>query len=313
MLLQIEQVTSWYGKNEALKQVSLSISKGSCYGLVGPNGAGKSTLLKILASIILDYQGKIQIANQPNGSQKEQIGYVPQEICLEQNLSALSNLYFFGRLYGLRGQELRKRAAEVLEEIGLSERGKDKVMKYSGGMKRRLNIGCALMHGPKLIIMDEPTVGIDPQSRSYIFQMIARLKKKGCTIIYATHYMEEIEKLCDGVAFIDQGQIIEHGAVNELLQKHAIPSVFVKGNQALPEELDRFGKVTNHHGGYLITTNTPIPVMEAVLHRYQDEPEELIQLEIVRPRLEDVFFSLTGNELRDDKKALQEQAMGGKW
>lgn len=143
-----------------------------------------------------------------NRSIKKLAGYVPQEICLEQTLSAYSNLCFFGELYGLKGKLLKQRVENVLRDIGLAERGKDKVQIFSGGMKRRLNIGCALMHNPNLTMMDEPTVGIDPQSRRYIFQMICELKNKGCTIIYATHYMEEVEQLCDQVAFIDQGKVI---------------------------------------------------------------------------------------------------------
>lgn len=302
MVLHINQVKKEYGNKEALKSVSLVIPKGACYGLVGPNGAGKSTLLKIIASIILDYEGKVRLINLSNQSLKQQIGYVPQEICLEQNLSAISNLYFFGKLYDLKGKELKSRAMEVLKEIGLIDRAKDKVKQFSGGMKRRLNIGCALMHRPNILIMDEPTVGIDPQSRRYIFEMIKQLQQQGCTIIYATHYMEEVEQLCDEVAFIDHGEIIEQGRVEALLQRYATPSVFVKGMKELPEQLITLGDITRHKDGYLITTNQLIAVMETVLQHYQEEPDKLLRLEIVRPRLEDVFITLTGSELRDGQR-----------
>src|SRR5690625_2617708 len=233
-MLKIDIITKSYGKTEALKGISLKITKGTCFGLVRPNGARKSTLLKILASIIQTYQGNVQLTEDQNSHFKEMIGYVPQEISLEQTLTAYNNLCFFGKLYGLKGKELKMRATEVLRDIGLAERGKDKVMHFSGGMKRRLNIGCALMHHPKLIIMDEPTVGIDPQTRRYIFEMIEQLIKKGSTIVYATHYMEEIEQLCHEVAFIDHGKIIEKGKTDELLQRYAIPSVFIKGDRELP-------------------------------------------------------------------------------
>lgn len=296
-------MTKLYENTVALKEISLTISKGSCYGLVGPNGAGKSTLLKVLASIIQNYKGDLQFSN-PNwlnhGNRK--IGYVPQEICLEQTLSAYNNLCFFGKLYGLKGRALKHRATEVLKEIGLTERGKDKVVQFSGGMKRRLNIGCALMHRPELIIMDEPTVGIDPQSRRYIFEMIQRLKQDNRTIIYASHYMEEVEQLCDEVAFIDQGRIVESGKVDVLLQRHKVPSIFVKGNNHLPNDMERFGTSTYTKGGYLLTTSTPLVAMEEVLRLYQDKMEDLERLELVQPRLEDVFFSLTGSQLRDGIK-----------
>ncbi|UJL46840.1 ABC transporter ATP-binding protein [Virgibacillus sp. NKC19-16] len=300
-MLTVNNVQKHYGRMQALKDISLAIQDGICYGLVGPNGAGKSTLMKILASVIQDYRGTVHIkASTIDRKMKEQIGYIPQEICLEQTLSALDNLYFFGRLYGLNGKKLKNRANEVLIDIGLSGRGKDKVISFSGGMKRRLNIGCALMHAPKIIIMDEPTVGIDPQSRRYIFQMIEQLRQKGCTIIYASHYMEEVEQLCDEVAFIDQGEIVENGSIESLLQKNVSPSIFIKGeNNNLPDNIRKFGTLESKDGGYLLATDTPLAAMEAVLNHCKTNNVQLEQLELVQPRLEDVFFSLTGSQLRD--------------
>ncbi|WP_371817595.1 ABC transporter ATP-binding protein [Virgibacillus sp. MSJ-26] len=288
-----------YGKHVALRGVELMIPSGSCYGLVGPNGAGKSTLLKILASVIQDYEGKVDLNGK--GDFKDIMGYVPQEICLEQTFSAFNNLSFFGRIYGLKGKRLKRRVQEVLEEVGLADRSQDKVKDFSGGMKRRLNIGCALMHRPSLIIMDEPTVGIDPQSRKYIFQMIHRLQEQGCTIIYATHYMEEVEQICDNVAFIDQGKMIEEGAVDDLLQKYAVPSVFVKASKPLPESMgmDTFGEIVDYNGGLLVKTDNPLLVMKSISTFYQSNHTEVERLELVQPKLEDVFFSLTGSTLRD--------------
>lgn len=299
-MLTVNNIQKHYGSMQALIDISLTIPDGICYGLVGPNGAGKSTLMKIFASVIQDYKGEVRIgASTIDRNMKEQIGYIPQEICLEQTLSALDNLYFFGKLYGLKGTQLKTRANEVLTDIGLSGRGNDKVITFSGGMKRRLNIGCALMHAPKIIIMDEPTVGIDPQSRRYIFQMIEQLRQKGCTIIYASHYMEEVEQLCDEVAFIDQGEIVENGSVESLLQKNASPSIFMKGENSLPENIRQFGTLESKDGGYLLATNTPLAAMEAVLNHCQRNNAQLEQLELVHTRLEDVFFSLTGSQLRD--------------
>lgn len=298
-MLILNHVSKSYRKKEVLQRVSLSIPAGSCYGLVGPNGAGKSTLLKIIASVIQDYQGDINLRGKALIDKKNTTGYVPQEICLEGTLSAYSNLCFFGEMYGLKGKKLKTRAYEVLQDIGLADQGKKKVANFSGGMKRRLNIGCALMHQPQFIIMDEPTVGIDPQSRQYIFKMIRQLKKSGCTIIYATHYMEEVEQLCDEVAFIDQGKIVEHGKMNELLQKYAVPSVFIKANKPYPKKLETMGEWIDEQGSMLVKTENPQLVMKELLAFYQAHPEDLERLERVKPRLEDVFFSLTGSALRD--------------
>ena len=300
-MLRLDKVTKYYRKKKVLNGISLTIPAGSCYGLVGPNGAGKTTLLKILASVIQDYQGEVELKGKKKRNIKEIVGYVPQEICLEQTLSAYSNLCFFGRINGRKGRELQKRAQEVLRDVGLENRGQDKVMQFSGGMKRRLNIGCALMHMPRLIIMDEPTVGVDPQSRGYIFQMIQRLQEQGCTIIYATHYMEEVEEICDEVAFIDQGKIIEKGRVDDLLHKFAVPSVFVKATKSLPNGLEMIGEIRHHNGGNLVQTETPLLAMEKILSFYQSNPEDIERLELVQPRLVDVFFSLTGSALRDGK------------
>lgn len=299
-MLTIKNVSKNYGKTQALKQVSLSIPKGSCYGLVGPNGAGKSTLMKMIATVIQDYEGEISFNNEKDNQHiKSTLGYIPQEICLEQTVTALQNLYYFGKIYGLKGKQLKQRSEEVLAYIGLLERGNDKVLTFSGGMKRRLNIGCALMNDPTFIIMDEPTVGIDPQSRRYIFEMITQLKQAGCTIIYASHYMEEVEQLCDEVAFIDRGEIVESGGIDRLLQKYAVPSIFIKGKSPLPQNIDQLGTMSEKNGGYVLTTANPLTAMEHVLKHYLNNEEELERLELVQPRLEDVFFSLTGNQLRD--------------
>lgn len=292
-LLTLNGIYKNYGKKTVLSNISLQVSKGSCLGLVGPNGAGKSTLIKIIASIIQDYRGELRF------SDSVRIGYVPQDISLEETVSAKDNLQFFGRLYGLSGKALKERISEVLREIGLEKREKDKVQTFSGGMKRRLNIGCAILHEPDLIIMDEPTVGIDPQSRQHIFQMVDRFREAGKTIIYASHYMEEIERLCDEAAFIDHGKIVENGTIQQILQKHAVPSIFVKGGNALPDKINEFGSVAAKNGGYIVQTNHPLDAMEFVLQFYKEKNDQLERLELVQPKLEDVFFSLTGKELRD--------------
>ncbi|MUK89442.1 ATP-binding cassette domain-containing protein [Ornithinibacillus sp. L9] len=299
-MLNISNVSKHYEKTKALDDVSFHISKGSCFGLVGPNGAGKSTLMKILASIIHDYTGDVFIDNKIlTPEQKEKIGYVPQDICLEEGLSAIGNLSLFGKLYGLTGKKLKLRAIEVLKQINLEKRANDKVSTFSGGMKRRLNIGCSLMHNPDILIMDEATVGIDPQSRNYIFQMINRIKNDGRTIIYASHYIEEVELLCDEVVFIDSGVVVEKGAVNDLLKQYATPSIFIKGTPINLDKMKQYGDVVSKKGGYILSTNEPLQVMENMIAYCREHVIELEQLELVQPRLEDIFFSLTGSELRE--------------
>ena len=301
-MMDINNVTKKYGKVQALKGVTLSIAKGSCYGLVGPNGAGKSTLMKIMTSVIHDYMGTLEFSGYVDMKRfKYQIGYVPQEVCLEDSVSAKSNLIFFGKLYGLKGSQLRRRVKEVLAEIGLKERAGDKVKTFSGGMKRRLNIGCAIMHHPTVIIMDEPTVGIDPQSRAFIFQMIENMKRQGRTIIYASHYMEEVEQMCDEIAFLDQGRIVEKDKTDILLQKHAIPAVYVRGNGVSEADVFPLGSIENKNNGFLIKTETPLKAMEELIMLCQSNTNEneLERLELVQPKLENVFMELTGSALRD--------------
>lgn len=299
-LLTIDNVSKHYDKTEALKDVSFYIPEGICYGLVGPNGAGKSTLIKMIASIIRDYEGKIQFNEKKlSNTSKKRLGYVPQDIILEEDISAVGNLYLFGRLYGLKGDQLELRAQEVLKLIGLRARSKDKVFTFSGGMKRRLNIGCALMHHPDLIIMDEPTVGIDPQSRKYIFQMIDELKTAGCTVIYASHYMEEVEKLCDYVAFLDRGKVVDDGATHELLKQYAEPSIYIKGSGISLEKIEQYGNVSAKKDAYFLYTKAPLEAMERLIYYCREHNIDVERLELVRPRLEDVFFTLTGSNLRD--------------
>ncbi|WP_062049005.1 ABC transporter ATP-binding protein [Bacillus sp. JCM 19034] len=293
-MINLMNINKTYAGKQALANVTMNISKGACFGLVGPNGAGKSTLIKVISSVIKDYEGKIQFS-----SNQIKIGYVPQDIALEESVTAYDNLRFFGKIYGLRGKELTKRVDEVLLEIGLKERGKDKVMTFSGGMKRRLNIGCALLHKPSLIIMDEPTVGVDPQSRRYIFEMIDQLKSHGSTIIYASHYMEEIEQICDEAAFIDNGQIIEMGEISYLLSKHATSSIYVKGERCIPSSFNLNNITKDKDGGYVIMTNHPLNTMEKVISFCNSQNGKIERLELVQPRLEDIFFSLTGSKLRD--------------
>lgn len=291
-MLQLNNIEKVYGKKHVLHHIDLHIEKGICFGLVGPNGAGKSTLLKIIAQIIEANKGSVSL------DKRTKIGYIPQEICLEEKLSAKTNVRLFGKIYGLRGEALTNRVKEILELVGLTDRQHEKVMHFSGGMKRRLHIGCGLIHHPELILMDEPTVGVDPQSRQYIFLLLKKLREKGVTIIYASHYMEEVEQLCDAVAFIDDGKIVETNTMNELLQEHATPGVFMKGMSEAPNVHGQV-QILEKDGGWLLLTEEPLQLMEEILQQKKQEDFPLDRLELIQPKLTDVFFTLTGSQLRD--------------
>lgn len=293
-MITIQNVSKVYDKNQALLNINLSIPDGGCYGLVGPNGAGKSTLMKILAGVVKEYDGSINFSNSNTS-----LGYVPQDICLEETLSAEANIHFYGKIYGLKRQRLSHRKKTVFDEIGLTDRAKSKVKTFSSGMKRRLNIGCALLHEPDIVIMDEPTVGVDPQSRRHIFQLIQSLKKQGRTIIYASHYMEEIETLCDHVAFIDEGKVIEQGSVDELLSRYAQPAVYIKGD--IPQAWLHAEQATQQKdGGWIVASPEPLQTLADLAARCKKQNIIPAQLSLMQPRLEDVFFSLTGTALRDN-------------
>ncbi|MGP4076303.1 ABC transporter ATP-binding protein [Halobacillus sp. K22] len=302
-MIKVESISKHYGSLKALDNISFTITEGTCFGLVGPNGAGKSTLMKILSGILLNFDGDIHVRDGKVSKDrlkiKQQIGYIPQEICLEDTLTARDNLILFGNLYGLKGKELQRRMDEVLDQIGLSERVKDKVVTFSGGMKRRLNIGCALLHKPGIVIMDEPTVGIDPQSRNSIFSIIHQLKTEGSTIIYSSHYMEEVEQLCDSIGLIDKGQLMEFGQMEELLEKYAKPSLFVAGEGIELGMLQNFGEAETKGIGYLLNSDEPILTLEKLVTHCREHSLEPRRLELYQPRLEDIFFNLTGTQLRD--------------
>jgi ABC-2 type transport system ATP-binding protein len=302
-VIDVKSISKQYGDIQALDNIRFHIEEGDCFGLVGPNGAGKSTLMKILAGILLDFQGDMEVNNWSVSKDrlkiKQRIGYVPQEICLEDTLTAKDNLILFGHLYELKGKELQTRIDEVLNQIGLKDRAKDKISTFSGGMKRRLNIGCALLHKPSIIIMDEPTVGIDPQSRNSIFSIIQEQQAEGSTIIYSSHYMEEVEHLCDSIGLIDNGKLAEFGRMEELLEKHASPSLFIAGEGIDEDSLQMFGKIERKGNGYLLNSENPLSTLEKVAVHCREQDIHPYRLELYQPRLEDIFFHLTGTQLRD--------------
>ncbi|MCM3745689.1 ABC transporter ATP-binding protein [Sporosarcina luteola] len=219
-MLTLSDVKKSFGAHEVIKGISFQVEKGESFGLLGPNGAGKSTLISMICGLIPNGEGEIRVngklVSKHRKETQQMIGVVPQDIALYPTMSALDNLMFWGKMYGLSGKKAKDRAKEVLEIVGLTERGKDRVETFSGGMKRRINIGAALMHEPQLLIMDEPTVGIDPQSRSHILETVKSLNEQGLTVIYTSHYMEEVEFLCKRIAIIDEGKLLISGTKKDL-------------------------------------------------------------------------------------------------
>lgn len=223
-VMEVKDMRKNYSTREVLKGISFRVQKGEIVGLLGPNGAGKSTLTKIIAGIEKADQGMVLFHGENIQKDsihfKKRLGVVPQDIALYEDLSAYDNIKFFGSLYGYKGTELRKRIEEVLTFVGLWDRKKECPSKFSGGMKRRLNIACSVVHSPEILIMDEPTVGIDPQSRNHIMQMIKTLQERGTTVIYISHYIEEIEELCNRVIIMDYGQILVDDEKNKIKNKY---------------------------------------------------------------------------------------------
>ena len=280
-LLTVEEIRFSYGSRRALDGLSLALRPGEILGLLGPNGAGKSTLMALVTGLLRPEAGRVRVAGGDPGepATRARLGLAPQELALYEDLSARENLHFFGRLQGLSGRRLQERTERVLEETGLSERAADRVSAYSGGMKRRLNVAVALLHEPDLLLLDEPTAGVDPQSRLALFELAERQRAAGRGVLYATHYMEEAQRLCDRVAVVDHGRLLALDTVPRLLEEHG-------GASRL--EVFRAG------GGEVVETRDPL----AELARLQAAgPLESFTLR--PPDLEQVFLRLTGRSLRD--------------
>lgn len=220
-ILEVKDITKKYEDMIAVNGISFYVEQGEIFGLVGPNGAGKSTTINMITGLLVPDNGSIIFENGKSFKEwRGNIGLVPQDLAIYPDLSAEENVTFFAGLYGLKGVELKNRVQEALRIVGLLDQGKKHSDKFSGGMKRRLNIACAIAHNPKLIIMDEPTVGIDPQSRNYILEGIKALREAGTTVIYTSHYMEEVDEICDRILIVDHGNIVESGAINEIKERY---------------------------------------------------------------------------------------------
>jgi len=306
-MLEINGIVKNFGDVEALKGIELNISRGEFFGLLGPNGAGKTTLLNIIIGYLMPDEGTISINGEAmvydNLETKRLFGYVPQEIALFKDLTAIKNMEIFGELYGLRGKELKDKIEFVLDVVQLSHRKNEKVKNYSGGMKRRLNIAVSILHDPEFLLCDEPTIGVDPQSRNAIFDLLQDLNGMGKTILYTTHYMEEAERLCNKLAIIDHGEIIAQGSLNDLLslldQKITILITKAGVTNDKVEELKEIGEIKENDFYYILSPKDKYTKVLHIFNKLEEIkiPDEFV--EVKKASLEDVFFHLTGRKLRD--------------
>jgi len=308
-ILQISDLNKNFGNVQALKNVSLNINEGEFYGLLGPNGAGKTTTINIISTALNPDTGTVIINNFDLKTDpvkcKRSIGVVPQEIALYNEFSAYENLLFWGGLYDLKTKYLKAKIDETLNLLGLFDRKDDRIKTYSGGMKRRINIATALLHSPKILLMDEPTVGIDPQSRNLIFDVLDTLHKQGMTIIYTTHYMEEAERLCDRIGIIDHGEIIADGTLDELRHSNnADESIIFTFSNLTGDKTnlikEKIGNVlSNDENSITFTTKNSNKDLQLIISGLSQTGLEISNIEIQRANLETIFLNLTGRKLRD--------------
>jgi len=307
-MIELKCLKKTYNQQEALKGISIAIDKGEFYGLLGPNGAGNTTTISIMSSILQPDSGEVMINGHNiyahQNQTKQIIGVVPQEIALYNELSAYENLVFWGGMNLVPKKHLKQRITDVLNLLQLYDRRNDKVNNYSGGMKRRINIAAALLHQPSILFMDEPTVGIDPQSRNLIFEVIENLHQSGMTIVYTTHYMEEAERLCDRIGIIDNGKIIAEGTLAELKTnskiKEAILITFHNLTENAIHELSSFWKDLSQLEGQIFFYTTDLKSdLSKVILKCQQIGLDISNIEIQKANLESIFLSLTGKQLRD--------------
>ena len=309
-LLEVRDLHKSYGLLTAVAGVSCTVQPGECLGLLGPNGAGKTTTLSMISGLITPDGGNILIEGRPIAGDtdpvKARLGLVPQDLALFEDLTALDNLRLFGSLYRLPPQQLHNAIDDAIDLVGLADRARDRVKTFSGGMKRRLNLAAALLHDPQLLLLDEPTVGVDPQSRNAIFDNIAALRARGKTILYTTHYMEEVERLCDRVIIMDHGKIVADDSLSNLRKRTgstALLKIELAGTSPGPwlAELHRLPGVRSAR---LESPNLAVELNDLggapeILRLLHDRGETVVHLASDRPNLESIFLSLTGRQLRD--------------
>ncbi|MDF2531084.1 MAG: transporter ATP-binding protein [Clostridia bacterium] len=310
MVVEIKNLVKRYGDFLAVDNISLSIEQGEIFGLLGPNGAGKTTAINCLIGMQRQEKGQIILFGKNfdgnDSSIKKDIGIVPQDLALYLDLTCYENVTFFAKLYGLKDGLLKSRVQEALEFTGLWDRRKDLAKKLSGGMKRRLNIACAIVHQPKLIIMDEPTVGIDPQSRNHILQSVKELNRKGSSIIYTSHYMEEVEELCSRIAIMDHGKVIAQGTKEELKTfvtvEERIEIELSSINYTLVDNVKQVSGVkecTFKDNKLMVVSEKNSKNLSRIIDCIAATEVDILSMNIEKPTLETVFLTLTGRTLRD--------------
>lgn len=309
-VLEVKDLLRRFDDLIAVDGVSFSVAQGETYGLLGPNGAGKTTTISMIAGLLEPTEGTVIVRGEPMSPKsfqaKRSIGLVPQELAIYPDLTGRENLRFFGGLYDLRGQELSERLEVVLATVGLSDRADDRASEYSGGMKRRLNIAVGLLHRPRLLILDEPTVGVDPQSRNAILESVEHLADEGMSVLYTTHYMEEAERLCDRVGIIDEGALVAEGTRRELVatvgQSDTVTLVGTGDLDAAAEALrqvDGVGDVAVADGSLSMVVDGAAAHLPAMMSRVADAGVSITGVDVEEPNLEAVFLHLTGKALRD--------------
>jgi len=299
-----------FGENHAVQGVSFEVTQGEIFSLLGPNGAGKTTTISMLSCLLRPNEGDARIMGHSIRTDamgvKSVLGVVPQDIALYEDLTARENLTFWGKMYGLRGSALKSRVNEVLDVIGLTDRAGDRVSKYSGGMKRRVNIGVALLHKPKIIYMDEPTVGIDPQSRRSILDSVVALKDQGMTVLYTTHYMEEAQELSNHIGIMDHGKLIAYGSHDELVKLvggqtriDLTLNTEAEAVMATWQTIEGVKKVFAEDGLVTVLVDDSNLVLPRLFESATQHSARITSVDIREPNLEAVFLHLTGRALRD--------------
>lgn len=313
-MLVVEQLVKQYGDLTAVDEISFEASVGTVFGLLGPNGAGKSTAINCISGLLTPTAGRVTVSGhdivKDGKAARQSLGVVPQEIALYEDLPAIDNLRYWGKAYGMRGKQLEDRVGGVLEHIGLADRARDLPKEFSGGMKRRLNFGCGVVHQPKVLLLDEPTVGVDPQSRAKLFDLVEAERDAGACVLYTTHYMEEAERLCDSLAIIDHGKIIAKGTVAELkAQLGARDALQLNGQfpadttrdavTALASDIEDLEILSQDEESLLLTLSAASHHLPRIFDVISGAGGSVSETSLRSPNLETLFLLLTGKELRE--------------
>ncbi len=308
-MISVQGLSKKFGELRAVDRISFDVPQGELFGFLGPNGAGKTTTISMISGLLRPDEGTIAVGEfnlwESPRRAKRLLGLVPQDIALYEEFNAKENLFFWGGLYGVPRAELRKNTDEILERVGLAERAREPVHRYSGGMKRRLNLAIGLVHQPRVLLLDEPTVGIDPQARNSILEIIRGIARQGTTIIFTTHYLEEAEQLCDRIAIMDRGQILQTGSVRELAKVVGDRDVITLRGEFSAQQVQQ---CLEHEPVSIVTSADHLVTLNftgdhyglaALVERLGKAGIPLADLSVQKPTLESVFLKLTGRELRD--------------